>query len=368
MTKILMHSLALTLALLATMAGPAARAAEVTGLYQATLPVDSREDQRQRSRAFAAGMQEVLVKLTGHVDIATAPGIQEALRSPQPYVESWAYQTRPDPRTQVQHLSIDLNFYPADIQRLLNDAGIGLWPPNRIETLVWMIIQDEKGERVLADANAGTGVAELQSLATQGAKFGLPGHAPLWDLEDQSVMTAELLWSQDEATLREASRRYQYESILAMRVVKLVTGQVVAKAVHIFRDHVHENEVLEGTLDDFFKSTAGMVAKELSDNYAVRMLSKQGESGRASQLLLLSVEDVHSISDYAAVQHYLQTLPGISDVHVREVNADTLTFSLNAAGQVRQLVENLAVDRKLQALQKPGSADSSHLHYRWQAQ
>ncbi len=368
-TKFFIHAFALTLVVLIVGKGQTVHAADVTGLYQATLPVESREDQKQRARAINAGMQEVLVKLTGHADIVSVPEIQEELKNAQSYVEGWTYQTRLDPRTQQQHLTIDINFYPAGVQRMLNNAGIALWPQTRTETVVWLIIQDEKGERVVADINAGNGLLEMQALTTQAAKFGLPGRPPLWDLEDQNAMTPDLLWMQDEAALRAASLRYQYDSILAIRVIKLVTGQVVAKSLHLFRDHVHETEVLEGSLDDFFKATASMVAKELSDNYAVRVSTNKGVTSSEAQLLLLSVEGVHGLNDYAAVLHYVQSLAGISEVHVREANADTLTFSLNAAGQVRQLVENLAIDRKLQAVGNAAAqAGSSHLHYRWQAQ
>ncbi len=369
MTTKFFHGLAVILLVLGCGKWQAAHAVEVTGLYQTSLPVESREDQKQRARAFTAGLQEVLVKLTGHADIVAVPDIQEALKNAQSYVEGWTYQTRPDPRTQQQRLVIDISFYQAGIQRMLDNAGIGLWPQTRTETVVWLIIQDEKDERVVADSNAGTGLLEMQALNTQAAKFGLPGRYPAWDMEDQDAMPPDLLWMQDEAALRAASSRYQYDSILAIRVIKLVTGQVVAKSLHLFRDHVQATEVLEGTLDDFLKATASMVARELSDNYAVRTVSGKGVTSSESQLLLLSVDGVHGLNDYANVLHYVQSLAGISEVHVREARADTLTFSLNAAGQVRQLVENLAIDRKLQVAGKPAAdASSSHLYYRWQSQ
>ncbi len=368
MTTKVINGLALTLLVMAGSWWQAASAAEVTGLYQATVPVDSREDQKQRVRAFTAGMQEVLVKLTGRIDIATQPEIQAALRSPQSYAESWAYQTRPDLRTHEQKLQIDINYYQAGIQRLLDNAGIPLWPQTRPETLVWMIIQNEKGEKLLSDPGAGTGLEELQALQIQGTRFGLPGHVPLWDLEDQTALTQDQLWMLDEAAIRAASSRYQYESLLAIRLVKLVSGQVMGKSVHIFRDHVHETEVLEASLDDFLKATTTMVTKELADNYAVRVSSNKGGTGNESQLLLLSVEGVNGLTDYADVLHYVQSLTGITEVHVREARADTLTFSLNAGGQVRQLVENLAIDHKLQAVAKPATeAGNSQLHYRWQS-
>lgn len=343
-------------------------AAEIPGLYQATAPVESRENERQRTRAFAIGMQEMLIKLTGKDDIRTQPAIQSALASPQSYVESWAYQTRPDPLTHEQKLMIDISFYKAGIQRLLNNAGIAVWPQNRPETLVWMIVQDEKGDRMLSDPNAGTGTDVLQALQTQAALRGLPVLSPLWDLEDRTVMQPDLLWLLDEPTLRIASRRYNYESMLAVRIVKTVGNQIVGKAVHVFRGQVHETEMLDGNLTDFLNATVSMVARELADTYGV-LLSSGPEDSNESQLMLVKVEGIHGLSDYAGVLQYLGGQAGVSQLQVREVAADTLTLSLNVAGQVRQLVDNLAIDRKLQALGNPVMESGQvQLHYRWQTQ
>ncbi|MES2603522.1 MAG: DUF2066 domain-containing protein [Pseudomonadota bacterium] len=366
MKNVVFRHLFVACLLLACVFAPVVKAAEVTGLYQATVPVESRDDERQRVRAFAAAMREMLVKVTGHEDIREQPAIQSALSAPQSYVESWAYRTQTDATTGQQQLMIEVSFYQAEISSLLESSGIAVWPQNRPETLVWMIIQDEQGERFQVDPNAGTGEEEMQLLQDAAKLRGLPVLGPLWDFEDQRIMRPEFLWALDETTLRMASARYQYESILAIRILKSVTGQIVGKAVHVFRDRVQETEVLDGSLNDFIAAATSMVAKELADNYAVRVSSTTSSS--AAQLMLLSVEGVGGLNDYANVLHYLESVAGISDVQVREVADGTLTFSLNASGQVRQLVENLAIDRKLQALSDPAmEGNYFRLRYRWQA-
>lgn len=343
-------------------------AAEVTGLYQASVPAESRDNERQRIRAFAAGMQDMLVRLTGHDDIATVAAVQGALSVPQSYVESWTYRTVTQPDGAAPQLMIDIGFYQAEIQRLLDNAGIPVWPSSRPETLVWLIVQDEPGQRATADQNAGTGVAEMQALQAIAVKHGLPVLGPLWDFEDLSLMRPELLWTLDEPTLRQASARYRYDSILAIRILKSVTGQVVAKAVHVFRDRVHQVEAFDSDLDSFLADTTAMVARELADNYAVRITSTPTGNTPNAQVMLLSVDGINGLADYADVLHYLEGVAGVSGLQVREVDGGRLVFSLNAAGQVRQLVENLALGRKLQALADPamGSDGYFRLQYRWQ--
>ncbi len=367
--KILLSSWLLVLAcLLSSGTASVAVAAEVTGLYQASVPAESRDNERQRIRAFAAGMQEALVRLTGHNDVASEASVQAALASPQSYVESWAYRTLTSTDGTAPQLMIDISFYQAEIQRLLDNAGIPVWPSSRPETLVWLIVQDELGQRVTADLNAVTGAEAMQALQAAALKQGLPVLGPLWDFEDLTVMRPELLWTLDEPTLRLASARYRYDSILAVRILESVTGQVVAKAVHLFRDRVQQVEAFDSDLDSFFADTTAMVARELADNYAVRLTSTAAGSTQAEKLMLLSVAGVNGLADYADLLHYLEGVAGVSDLQVREVDGGQLLFSLNAAGQVRQLVENLALGRKLQAVADPamGSDGYFRLQYRWQ--
>ncbi len=367
--KILLSSWLLVLAcLLSSGTASVAVAAEVTGLYQASVPAESRDNERQRIRAFAAGMQEALVRLTGHNDVASEASVQAALASPQSYVESWAYRTLTSTDGTAPQLMIDISFYQAEIQRLLDNAGIPVWPSSRPETLVWLIVQDELGQRVTADLNAVTGAEAMQALQAAALKQGLPVLGPLWDFEDLTVMRPELLWTLDEPTLRLASARYRYDSILAVRILESVTGQVVAKAVHLFRDRVQQVEAFDSDLDSFFADTTAMVARELADNYAVRLTSTAAGSTQAEKLMLLSVDGVNGLADYADLLHYLEGVAGVSDLQVREVDGGQLLFSLNAAGQVRQLVENLALGRKLQAVADPamGSDGYFRLQYRWQ--
>lgn len=367
--KILLSRLLVVLAfLLCSGAGTVIVAAEITGLYQASVVAESRDNERQRIRAFAAGMQDMLVRLTGHDDVAAAAAVQAALAAPQSYVESWAYRTVTSAESATPQLMIDISFYQAEIQRLLDNAGIAVWPASRPETLVWLIVQDELGQRVTADPNADTGVVEMQALQAAAVRLGLPVLGPLWDLEDLTVMRPELLWTLDEATVRLASARYRYDSILAVRILHSVTGQVVAKAVHVFRDRVQQVEAFDSDLNSFLADTTAMVARELADNYAVRITATPDGSTPAAQLMLLSVDGINGLADYADVLHYLEGVAGVSDLQLREVDGGQLLFSLNAAGQVRQLVENLALGRKLQAMADPamGSDGYFRLQYRWQ--
>src|SRR5690606_5117382 len=115
--------------------------------------------------------------------------------------------------------------------------------------------------------------------------------------------------------LRIASSRYQGESILALRVYRSLSGDVIARAVYIFRDQVREFDALESPLEPFIASSIDLVAQNLASYYSIR-LSGGGNDSSSTQEVLLTIEGVDSASDYAGLLNYLNGLAVVSKVQV----------------------------------------------------
>lgn len=147
------------LALLCFLAVPA-RAVDVEGLYQGAVELQSRNDERERQRAFAPALRQVLLKVTGRQDSLEHPVIVGALSRAQDYAASWAYRSRPVPPatgeagTPREHLELEVNFFEGAVQDLLKSAEIPLWPQDRPVTLVWAVVQEELGERELLSSSS----------------------------------------------------------------------------------------------------------------------------------------------------------------------------------------------------------------------
>lgn len=352
------------------------RAAEVPGLYAAAVPVQSRDDVSERQRAFRSALEEVLVKLTGRADIAAQPALAEALRNAQSYVESFSYrsvspsseaavdETRGSRQDSVQ-LVLETGFYRSRIETLLESVRIPLWPPNRPDTLLWLVVQDASGERSLA-SNGGPGGTWLTQLDEVAQHKGLPLLLPVLDLEDRLALRPELLWSFDLDALRSASARYQVESILALRLTPLPGGQVFARAVHVFRDQVLELDAVEVPAQGFLEDSIAMVAAELSAHYAI-LLSGVSTSASTQNLAQLVVSGIDNVDAYASLLNYLNRLTVVQSVQVREVAGDRIVLDLATGGQLRQLIEVLALDRRILPLaQAERDNQQLNLQYQWQ--
>ena len=347
---------------------PESFAVEVPGLYRATVRVDSRNSEQERRRAFGVAMQEVLTKVSGVDASLNQASIRRALNNPEPYVQSWSTQASlvaMDPSAEVSELreviSIQVNFYETEIQRLLDENGIPIWPVNRPETLVWLVVQDELGERQML-GNGVSGSNEAAALLQDFAdKRGLPILFPLLDLEDQLRLNLDALWELDAEAILNASRRYRAESILALRLHRSLSGEVLAKSIYLFRDNQFVYEEFESDQDDFLRGSINLATAELSQYYAV-LLSASNNTVSVD----LRVDGINSPADYAALISYLNSLEAVSSYKLKQVNAESLYLQLETGDQLRQLVETIALQPALQeVVELSRIGDNVSMHYLW---
>lgn len=342
-----------------------ATAAEVVGLYQASVTVTSRDDERQRQQGFSTAMREMLIKLTGRVDTNANPVIARALAVPQSYVETWSYNSiapelAPQPGEAAQ-IGLQITFFQDGIQQLLNEAGIAVWPQNRPDTLLWVAVQDELGERFLAQRAPAEGGDLLRALQQNAERRGVPLLLPLLDFQDLRTLPLDQLWNFDIEALRLASARYQNESILALRIFRSLRGDVIAKAVYIFRDRVLEFEALESPLEPFLESSIDMTAQELAGYYAI-LLSGVDNSTE----VLLTVDGIRNLTDYSGLLQYLGSLAVVNSVQLFSVDGGTMELQLRTGGQFRQLIESIALDRRMNAIGEVSRSEQQiFMHYQW---
>jgi len=346
---------------------PAGFAVEVEGLYQATITVESRNNEAERRRAFSEAMREVLTKVSGLSETINSSSVRRALNNPEPYVESWRAQANLVPvnaEAQVSELreviAIEVNFYESEIQRLLDENNMPIWPANRPETLIWMVVQDELSERQIINNNSPENAARITALQKVADARGLPLLFPLLDLEDQLRLNVNSLWDLDEAAILNASQRYQAESILALRIYRSLSGEVLAKSLYFFRDNVFSYEEFELS-EDFISGSINLASDELSQYFSVLI------SGTDNNVIInMQIDDIDSPEDYAALLTYLNTLEGVYSFQLTRVTGSSLYLEMLTGGQLRQLVETIALQPNLLEVSELNRVgDGVAMHYRW---
>ena len=350
------------------------QAVEVEGLYQGTVTVVSRNDERERLSAFSNVFRQVLIKVTGNSEVLTLPQIRRALNNADDYVDTWSYRsisesdsalTAAVDATRVvataQRVELTVSFFEPEVLSLLETANIPLWPGNRPYTLVWLVVQEELGARQIVGASTNAFPDVMALLDLEANNRALPILLPILDFEDMRAVSANDVWDMDAEKLLQASRRYQSESVLVIRLFRTVTGDVFGKSNHLFRDQIFEVEMFEQSAESFIRESVALATNEISAYYAVLL------SGTDSSIEVnLTVEGIKSAEDYAALLDYVANLTDVNDYQVAAVENQTIMLRLSTGGQIRQLVETIALSRTLEPLDELIRNDNQvFMSYQW---
>jgi len=344
-----------------------ALAIEVTDLYQGIVPVESRDNVRERQQAFNNALRQVLLKVTGNSAIYNQPLIRRALASADDYVDTWSYRTVTPPEgvddapTAVQGIELSVSFFEPQVLSLLDSAGIPLWPRNRPYTLVWLVVQDELGGRQLVGSSTRDNLDILALLENDAQRRGLPVLLPILDFEDRRAVSASDVWDMDAQRLLAASARYQSESVLVVRLFRTLAGDVLGKSNYLFRNQVFELELFEESIETFMEQSIALAADELAAYYAVLL------SGTDSSMEVnMTVTGITSAEDYAGLLSYVDQLTDVNEHHIVRVKDQTIQLKLVTGGQLRQLVETIALNRSMQPVGDLVREDNQvYMSYRW---
>lgn len=358
---VLFRLLCLAFALLLLVAG-SARAVEVQGLYSQAVPAVTDDDARGQDSDMGRALARVLVKVSGRQEVLSNPVIQKALQEPENYVQQFGFRSGPGPE-RLQYFQADFN--EEAIDDLLRSAGLAIWGANRSPTIVWLALDNGSGRSIVSSSG------RLAAAFAGGFQDrGVPVLFPLLDVDDASVITSADLWGGFNDVVRNASRRYRAESILTGRLTR-IGERFTGRLSLLFRDgEATTVEIDELDAAGVAALAANLVGSTLSDHYAI-------DASQSSGNLVLLVENIVNLEAYAALGSYLEQLTAIRDVSVRKVGGSTVELELVIDGSQKQLVETLALERKLMPAARPVNdlsepvaplSEPAPMVYRWVSQ
>ncbi len=347
-------------------------ALQVSGLYNHQAAVNNESDS-ERSRAFAETFAAVVVKVTGERRWLQHPVIEQALDNAQSYVEAFSYASEtiilPEQAATgdigtplsivntIEQRVINVSFAAGLIDELLASADIPVWDSNRPSVLVWMVLQNEAGERSLLTADSGPQIIELmQQFAEQR---GLPIIFPVLDFEDRQNLSEDSVWTLDQAAISAASQRYGADSILAGRVHFTAGGELVGLWQFIFQDQAEVFDGFDSELQSYLYDPLDRITNQLANYFAIVPESS------SQQFVRLRVEGIKNLSAYSALLSYVSNLGMVESIAAAELDGERLELQLGLLGDAGQLFELIALDRDLLPIESSLANTQSVLHYRW---
>jgi hypothetical protein len=325
------------------MAAPKAGAARFSNLYQVTVAPD-RAGPDQGADAIQLAMAKLLTRVTGKRDASIDPQLQALMADPAPYLNRFGSDLQGQPV---------VTFNARRVDEALTSLNWPVWGPERPLTLLWIAVDDGRGERALLSANElgaelsaamATLLADIRAeLAAVADERGLPIVLPLLDLEDLTAVSFADVWGGFEERVELGSARYRADAILLGRV----------------RPGAFGNEVQWLLLKDGARRPlAGISVRDgleaVANLYAADFAVVGGTS--TAQITIL---DVVSLGDYGRVMSYLETLSVLQTVEVESLDRGVLTLRVAARGDARLLERVLALGGVLNPPNAVGSPGTS---------
>ena len=351
MIKLVVRSLGFALTLL-FVAGGTVRAEMIQDMYSAEVPVAD-QSSAELVRASRLALSEVLVKVSGSVDVLGNPVIAGALGGARKHLQRYAYSKDPGA---TAGLEVTVLFDRAYITDLVIKAGAPLWTANRPVVLVWLVGEEAGGRQFI---NVETEPALITALRDEFSRRGVPVQIPLYDLIDAAVLSPDQAWSLDDAAFERASARYDLQNILAGRFARLSTGQVVGEWTYLQGEERVIRSIPAENEEFFLKEGVALVAESMATRYAVAASGSDGG-------LTLAVSGVTRYADYAAIVAWLEGLELIERASIETVQGDRILLRLQAQTDATQLATIIELNKRLvpAPFALPGSTDQ--LNYEWQ--
>ena len=231
----------------------AAEGAEVFGLYEAKVPVSSK-DGKERDSAFSTALLLVVTKVSGERNPASNAVIAAAMHEPGRFVQQFQY-LQAEAGSVIGEGLLDLSlwarFDARVVDGLVRDAGLPVWGRIRPAILTWLAIEQDARRELLGTDDV-SGLAEV--LYNSASQRGLSLILPLLDLEDRTRIGPSDVWAGFWDAVDEASARYQSESQLTVRAYPVLPTLWEARWRLSLSDGAHEwvgqADIVEILLED----------------------------------------------------------------------------------------------------------------------
>lgn len=330
------------------------QAIPVDDIYVAKVLVTDEGASQLRSGA-RAGLLQVLVRVSGSLEVEESSMIRGALRNPASYYFQYSYESTDKTLMmddgQVPALELTLHFEPSAIARLLRDASFPVWGSNRPAVLLWIAVSEGQERRILSESDPSSIV---ESLVTRASERGVPLLFPILDLEDASQISTAEVWGAFLDRIEGASVRYSPDAVLTARIQQEINGRWSGRWSFRVAEGWQSMETVEFSSDELVRRMVDQLANDLASRFAL-------DSSRAR--VELTIEGVSDVARYAELSSYLEQLTPVLNSSIVSLQGDVARFELETEGQLDQLVEIIELDERMLLL--GNDMGNGRLMYRW---
>jgi|GEM_PF-6849237 len=319
-------------------------------LYQAKVPVKS-ESKSELTQASVGAFKQVLVKLTGSVDVLSIPAVKEMLPDAEKMVSTYRYLSLSSELSDDSNqLNVIMTFNKKGVVQFLDQIGQPIWSGKRPLTLIWVQQMPASNAELSGKAALVDSSVIHNDISAISQKFGLPILFPLNDLNDPSVLQLASAGDNDKIW-QELYDRYGVDAVL----FALVSENPITRQWSATWE-------LHSTSGSFMWPDSAAQQKLLLDHGIGSMVkSISGRQASASQQSVsMIVSGVSDLVSYAGVRNYLSKLADVKNIKVTDMHDSSVWISVDLKSNVKAFTDELHRDHYLSRSDNKGLMLLSH--------
>ena len=326
------------------LAAIAAGAADVEGLYGASAAVADRSEPEFR-RGIAKALEAVIVKLTGDGAAARSKPARGVVGQARHLVQRFGYERPRGSGPKSSGLVLRVEFDAYVLNKEMRSHGLVVWGKERPDTLVWLVVDEPAGRRLLGARDES---AMLSVMRAQAQARGIPLVFPLVDILEASAVAGATSSLELERVLQLSADRYGVGSILIGHLDHATRGLWENRWTLLVD---HESLIWEQQ-GDFVELLIEEAMDSLADALGRRYASPMHAQTDAIAVI---VGGLTSPEDYARTERYLRTLDSVTSLFVRRVDDRGIIFDLTVRGGLAALTQSISFGQTL----SPDPVDAS---------
>jgi hypothetical protein len=286
-------------------------------LYSGEVAVPS-QSEAERNEAIPEALIQVLQKLSGQREMPFSPALEEALDNADKLLLSFRYQNveriGPD-GVMTGELRLVAQFMPAEVDKVVTQAGLPRWQQERPAVELWVVI-DDGSKRVMRPVEFAYAWQSMRDIAHLR---GLPVSWPELDEEEEQLVDMRLVWGGFTEYLVERGAPADGVAIIAARRQgpqwTLRWNLAIGDRQWSWRN---------GDLELMFALAQGI--HKMTD--LVSSINTIAASEQGLSTVDVTISELNSAEDYADCLEYLQSLSIVTAVEILGADPGRVHFQL----------------------------------------
>lgn len=326
-------------------------------LYQGQMAV-SDQSRTSRDKAVSQIFEQVLVKISGQSKVAQHPQIKKSLRAALSFATEFSFDVTNDSPI------LTVEFNETLVDNLLISNGITIWDVRRPTVMLWIVYEDEQGERQVLSPQSNELL--VKAVKNAAAMRGLPLLLPIWDLDDQLNVSTGDIWGQFESKVAVANARYSSDYMILAKVTSYDISQQVSwsvfkmsSAVDIFGQSPSKIAMTgndeTSSIDKALTQIVSQSTDYFASLYSVDTSEEEGD-------LLITLINVNSLNTYAQILDYLTSIKAVEEVILVNNKAKEYRFKIKLLGNKKSFLDVISLESRMARIT---NYDPSLVLYQW---